>query len=252
MRLLLQNVKEWQRETDDIKGYDVPGYEQKIWLRSNVADHATFRQCMVMKQYDFFPLPQTKRLMESYKAKIAANEPPLIIDCGANVGLASLWFAKVLPKATIIAVEPDDKNFSLLQRNTKHLGNQILSVKGGVWNQAANLNIVNPNAGAASFQLKPTTAITSNSIRAYTIDELCTMGGAMTPLIVKLDIEGSQAALFENNTEWVQRTHLITLELDDWLLPWAGTSRPFFKCLSQLPFDYLIHKESIFCFQDIT
>ena len=68
-------------------------------------------------------------------------------------------------------------------------------------------------------------------------------------LIVKLDIEGSQKALFSSNTGWVGRSQLIILELDDWLLPWEGTSRPFFSCLSRYAFDYLMRGGNIFCFQ---
>jgi len=43
---------------------------------------------------------------------------------------------------------------------------------------------------------------------------------------------------------------LLTLELDDWLMPWQGTSRSFFRCVSRYAFDYLIGGESIFCFRD--
>jgi hypothetical protein len=67
---------------------------------------------------------------------------------------------------------------------------------------------------------------------------------------VKIDIEGAQGKLFKSNTEWVTNSHLITLELDDWLMPWQGTSRAFFSCLSKYPFDYLLGQESIFCFRD--
>mgnify|MGYP000930999581 CR=1 FL=1 len=89
------------------------------------------------------------------------------------------------------------------------------------------------------------------AIPAYTIDDLCALGGTTDPLIVKLDIEGAQAQLFASNTDWVGRTALITLELDDWLMPWQGTSRNFFSCLSRYPFDYLLGGESIFCFRDL-
>lgn len=249
-RLLLQNVKNWPHETTEVKGYSVPGYSQHIFMRSNIADHATFRQCMVMKQYDFRSFPQTERLMEKYRAMLEANKTPLIIDCGANIGLASLWFAKLLPEAKIIAIEPDNENYELLKRNTEHLGERHLSIKGGIWNKQEALSIANPQNGAASFQLKASQTKDDQGIASYTMDQLCSMGGSDEPLIIKLDIEGSQAALFESNTDWVARAHLITLELDDWLLPWIGTSRAFFKCLSALPFDYLIYKESIFCFRD--
>lgn len=250
LRLLIQNVNFWPRENQTVKSYNVPGYEEKIFLRSTISDHATFRQCLVMLQYDFLALPQATRLMNSYHHILKSGKRPLIIDCGANIGLSCLWFAKAFPEAQILAIEPDDDNFHILQTNTKHLGNRVTAIQGGVWNKTARLEILNPHAGSASFRVKATEPQCAKGVTAFTMDELCNMTGSQEPLIVKLDIEGSQAALFESNTDWVKRAHLITLELDDWLLPWAGTSRNFFKCLSQLPFDYLIHKESIFCFQD--
>jgi FkbM family methyltransferase len=251
IKLLFQNVKNWPHKTTERKRYKVSGYSTPIHLRSNIADHATFRQCMVMKQYDFLAFPQSTRLMETYRSMIDSGAQPLIMDCGANIGLATLWFAKHFPRARILAVEPDDENFRLLQINTQHLGDAVMCVQGGVWNKSASLKISNPDAGSASFQMKESDQADSAGMKAYTIEELCAMANSSDLLIVKLDIEGSQAALFESNTDWVKRSHLITLELDDWLLPWAGTSRNFFKCLSKYPFDYLIHKESIFCFQDI-
>lgn len=250
-KLLFQNVRTWPNETNEKRAYRVPGYSAPIQLRSNIADHATFRQCLVMKQYDFSAFTQANRIIEAYHRMVNSGVQPLIIDCGANIGLASLWFAKLFPRAKIIAVEPDNENFKLLQLNTEHLGQAVVCVQGGVWNKSAHLAIMNPDAGSASFRMKETAQNDSAGMKAYTIDELCAMAQSSDPLIVKLDIEGSQAALFESNTNWVSRSHLITLELDDWLLPWKGTSRNFFKCLCEYPFDYLIHKESIFCFQDI-
>ena len=78
------------------------------------------------------------------------------------------------------------------------------------------------------------------------------MEGVVAPFITKIDIEGAQGAVFRDNTDWVSGTHLIMLELDDWLLPWAGTSRPFLAALSRVPFDNLIRGEIIFCFRDFT
>ena len=63
-------------------------------------------------------------------------------------------------------------------------------------------------------------------------------------------IEGAQVQVFRSGTDWTQRTRLIALELDDWLMPWKGTSRPFFSALAPQPYDYLIGGEAIFCFRD--
>src|SRR5258706_3177797 len=40
-----------------------------------------------------------------------------ILDLGANIGLASLYFASLFPASKILAVEPDAANCNLLERN---------------------------------------------------------------------------------------------------------------------------------------
>jgi FkbM family methyltransferase len=42
---------------------------------------------------------------------------PLIIDCGANIGISVLYFKKILPDAKIISFEADQNNFELLKKN---------------------------------------------------------------------------------------------------------------------------------------
>ena len=250
LRLLRGIVQTLPRESTTVQGHQVPGYTHPIYLRRSVSDHATFRQCMVMQQYDFSDLPQSGRMAETYQSLLQQGQRPLIIDAGANIGLATLWFARVFPEATIVAVEPDERNFALLEQNTRHLKDRVVLLKGGVWSHPAHLGIINPDAGAAGYQVGEVPADHPNAVRAYTMEEICHQAGVSEPLIVKLDIEGAQAQVFKEGTDWVARAHLITLELDDWQLPWKGTSRSFFRCVSQHPFDYLIHKESIFCFRD--
>ena len=45
------------------------------------------------------------------------NKTPLIIDCGANIGLSVLYFRRLFPNAKIIAFEPDEGIFKILQKN---------------------------------------------------------------------------------------------------------------------------------------
>jgi FkbM family methyltransferase len=45
------------------------------------------------------------------------NPEPIIIDAGAHIGLATLYFKKLYPKAKIWAIEPLPVNFQLLTKN---------------------------------------------------------------------------------------------------------------------------------------
>jgi FkbM family methyltransferase len=69
---------------------------------------------------------------EIYKQNLPAN--PYIIDCGANIGLSVIYLKLHHPDAEILAFEPDEKNFELLQKNVQsfNLGNVHLK-KEAIW-----------------------------------------------------------------------------------------------------------------------
>jgi FkbM family methyltransferase len=49
----------------------------------------------------------------------ALGDSPLIIDCGANVGLSVIYFKTLYPHARVIAFEPDREVFQVLTRNVE-------------------------------------------------------------------------------------------------------------------------------------
>jgi FkbM family methyltransferase len=76
------------------------------------------------------------------------ERPRLIVDAGANVGSATLWFTERFPDAHVIALEPNPHAFRRLQRN---LGDD------------PNVEVVNAALadvdGKAWFGLEPTTTL---------------------------------------------------------------------------------------------
>jgi len=249
-RLLFQVERILLKTSETLRKYRFHGHPGPVYLRETISDHSIFWQCIVRRQYDMHRFHQSDRLARVYREQVQRGISPLIIDCGGNIGLATLDLATLFPEATIYVIEPDEANLEILKLNTSYFGKRVVPLKGGIWNESGILRIINPEAGSSAFRVSTTTDHSDGALQAYTINDICRLAGVEFPFIVKIDIEGAQANLFKNNTRWVQNTHLIMLELDDWLMPWRGTSRPFFSCISQYPFDYLISGETIFCFRD--
>jgi len=80
-------------------------------------------------------------------------------------------------------------------------------------------------------------------IPGLTIDQL---SKGRPILVVKVDIEGADKELFRSNTDWMDRTDLIAIELHDWLFPNVETSQSFMKTIARRPHQIAMRGENLF------
>ncbi len=74
-----------------------------------------------------------------------------IVDIGAHVGLATVFFHCLFPQARITAYEPFSQNFTLLEQNTQGLPNVEILQRGlGARNEQVPLFLSDEFGGAAS------------------------------------------------------------------------------------------------------
>lgn len=225
--------------------FSVPFDSHAVWLRATPSDTSIFFQIFIKQEYDTVGwAPQHARLQACYQAILATGCTPVIIDAGANIGLASRWFGEQYPQARIFAVEPDAGNVAVLRRNVAHLAN-VTVLDGAVWDSPARLSIANPGAGAGAFHVIEN----GGDLRSYTIPEITALIPQGSLFIAKIDIEGGEEVLFRGNPEWPQDAQLIVVETHDWLLPGAGTSRNFRRCIADLSIDLMFRGENTFCFR---
>src|SRR5262249_44431289 len=136
-------------------------------------------------------------------------EPGVIIDAGANVGYASVFFAETFPKARIIAIEPEPANFALLQQNTAPYAN-VTPVRAAIWPHAASVSIENPNDEAWAFRVQEGDRSNGNTIRGVSVPELVAEHGISSIDIFKIDIEGAEKELFQPGCEsWLKKTQIL-------------------------------------------
>lgn len=225
--------------------FSVPLDGRLVWLRATPSDTSIFFQIAIKLEYDTSAwAPQHAHLQARYEEMLATGRTPVIIDAGANIGCASVWFSRRYPQAEIFAIEPDAANIVLLRRNTAQLGN-VTVIEGAVWDRAGGLGIANPEAGAGAFRVVEN----DGALQAFTVPEILALTPQASLLIAKVDIEGGEDALFRSNTEWMRDAELIAVETHDWLLPGAGTSRNLRRCIADLPIDLLFRGENLFCFR---
>ncbi|MBI3355646.1 MAG: FkbM family methyltransferase, partial [Nitrospirae bacterium] len=97
----------------------------------------------------------------------------------------------------------------------------VRPVNKALWVRRANLIIENPSDQPHAFRVQETAQVTANSIPATTIQELLREVGASSVDLLKLDIEGAEKELFEDQTsaDWLTRTHALIVELHDRFKP---------------------------------
>jgi FkbM family methyltransferase len=79
--------------------------------------------------------------------------PEFIIDAGANIGLASVYFASRFPNARILAIEPERKNFEILVKNVERYPN-VQPILGALWGERAEVEVVDRGLGNWGFMIE--------------------------------------------------------------------------------------------------
>ena len=204
----------------DLTSINIPGLPHKVYLRKGTSDARCFNQVFLEQDYDFE----------------IDFRPQFIIDCGANIGLSSLFFQKKYPGAQIIAVEPEKSNFEMLQMNTKSYSN-IECLNYGIWNRNVNLKITEQSKEKDKwgFTVTETQEEGNGAIKAITISEIMKRYGKNEIDILKMDIEGSELEVFSSNYEdWLPKTKIIMMELHD--RERKGCGKAFFQSLFNYDF----------------
>lgn len=220
---------------------------RQLYFRQRSSDEAVINQVLVGQQYDLRRLRRAPELLGFLQQQQTLGRTPLVIDAGANIGAAALYFSLNMPDAHVIAVEPDRENFQLLSKNV--LGLKVKPIHAALSSSVGRANVFDPGEGHWGYRTRPVADDDggAGAVPRVTINDLYSSHPApFFPFVVKVDIEGAEEDLFSANTEWVARTPLLIVELHDWLLLKGGTSRPFLQCISKLHRDFVYVGEDIY------
>ncbi len=202
-----------------------------ILLRNNTSDYTAFQTIFVHGEYD-------------YKLPFV---PEFIIDCGANIGLTTLYFLSKFPDCEVVAIEPEDANFEMLKKNTS-LFKKVNRIKAAIWIDDSKLKIVDdPEQSYWGKRVMPSNDITDDSlIDTVRIDKILKNSGRDTIDVLKIDIEGAELELFSEGYEaWLPKTKVLMIELHDRFK--KGCSKSFFKALINYDFSVYTSGENLIC-----
>ncbi|UPS91676.1 FkbM family methyltransferase [Bizionia sp. M204] len=202
----------------------IPKYKQPIYLRRHTSDFATFKQIFDAKEYAL-----------DYPFK-----PKTIIDAGANVGLAAVYFIHRFPKTKIYSIEPEASNIRVLKKNTKAYKQVVLLPNALHHTTNELLEIVDEGIGKWGFVTKQATEILNaksivSSVQTVSIQAIIDRYEISIIDILKIDIEGAEMALFEKNYDsWLPKTRCLIIELHDRFYP--GCQERVFGVMDQYNF----------------
>lgn len=178
----------------------------RVFLRNGTSDIPVFRQIFLEGEYEF-----------SYGEEIRT-----IIDAGANIGLAGVFYSLLYPEAKVICIEPEKENFNLLLKNTRGFKN-IVAVNAGVWNKNDILQIeASERFGEWGFRLSERGGDDRNGcVKTFTIAKLMGVYGLSHLDVLKIDIEGAEKEVFlEGEVEnWINSCRYIVIEMHEFLHP---------------------------------
>lgn len=213
-----------------------------IWVRDSI-DLVTFQQIFAHGEYVLERLVRFPEIRNLYNNITLAGRRPLILDCGANIGCASVHFALDWPGAKIVALEPDESNLAQARKNATQFDVEFLLAAVG--SRAGKVDIVDPGMGNNALRVE---FDDDGGIPLVTIPDLLAKfpPAKFVPFIAKVDIEGFEEQLFSENLEWIAEFPVLMIELHDWMHAGTANSRNFLKAIADSGRDFVYFNETIF------
>ena len=223
---------------------------RKFRIRRGTSDWSTFVQVFIHEDYRLPRLARWPGLKAIYDRIIAEGRRPLIVDCGANIGLSAVYFEECFPQALILALEPEASNFEVLRRTVGRSGRTIC-LNAAISSADGRVYVEDPGLGHWGFRttLSRSANAGAGTVESFSFQTVLDQAAAhatVEPFLAKVDIEGFENELFASNTGWVDNFPLLVIELHDGMLPGIAGSRNFLRTVASLDRDFVYYGENVF------
>jgi FkbM family methyltransferase len=166
---------------------------RRVYVRANGTDTFTFYEVFVKGVYDrLLPLGPTD----------------VIMDLGANIGMASAYFDFCCPGVRIVAVEPESANSELWRLNVTSPAAVLLEAAVSPHVGEATLAV----SGPTSHHLVAHAEQNGCVVRTVTPDWVASLSESPATLI-KCDIEGAESGVFSRSWDALGGVRMILMEV---------------------------------------
>lgn len=174
------------------------GYRHPVQVRLTGSDVAVLRQMLVT---------------EEYRPVASLRDVRLVVDCGANIGIAAYYLLHRYPEARLIAVEPDPENCALCRQNLAPFSDRVTVLQAAIWSENRTLRI-RPSSLRHGGWARSVESWDAGDVEGLTVAEVLRRAGEQGPIdLLKMDIEGAEDVVFRGNPPWLAMTRNIAIEL---------------------------------------
>jgi FkbM family methyltransferase len=182
----------------------IRGYPHRFYFRHATTDKYVMSDVLLFSEYGFL---------------LGLDGVTTVLDIGANIGTTSVLLLNAYPNATVIAIEPDQGNFEILEKNLRPYGARAILLRSALWNREEDLMVDRGHfrdGGEWSFQVKTRDLNERADVKGVTLRDLIARYDLQTIDILKIDIEGAERHVFDSSiADSLSMVKHIAIELHD-------------------------------------
>lgn len=174
---------------------------RKTWnFSSRPADWLAVREVLFDEEYRFC------------RNLCGPEGPSTILDCGANIGLFSIYCLSLFPEASVHAVEPSLETYKVLEANRSANSSCDWHVyRFALWNHDGEVQFENRPFSTSSRIAEDVPG--NETVPSITLGTLFAAIGAPVIDILKLDVEGAEEKVLTGNEEVLGRIQNLIVEI---------------------------------------
>ncbi len=169
-----------------------------VVIRSNEVDYRLLAGVFARREYE-----------------VPVAKPLRILDLGANIGTASVFFHAMHPEAEIVAVEALPGNLPILRENFAVSGIPGRVIGAAISDRPGTATFYLGEADCSSVVRQPWMTGEAIKVECITVPEIMRQANWDGIDFLKVDVEGAEKAVFANCGGWIGKVGALIAELHD-------------------------------------